>query len=77
MLHRSLGLFDQDTRHRKLEALGDPLVVLNKIVPWEMFREPLEAFAKRYDAQEPSQIDLAVPKLKKNFGKKDADGTSS
>lgn len=43
MLHRTLGLFDQDTRHRKLEALGDPLVVLNKIVPWEMFREPLEA----------------------------------
>lgn len=43
MQHRSLGLFDQDTRYRKLEVLGDPLVVLNKIVPWEMFREPLEA----------------------------------
>ena len=43
MRHRPLGLFDQDTRQRKLEALGDPLVVLNKIVPWEMFREQLEA----------------------------------
>jgi IS5 family transposase len=43
MRHRPLGLFDQDTRQRKLEALGDPLVVLNKIVPWEMFRERLEA----------------------------------
>ena len=42
-----------------------------------LFREPLEVFAERYDAQEPSQIDLAVPKLKKNIGKKDVDGTSS
>jgi len=41
--HRALGLFDQDTRHRKLESLGDPLVVLNRIIPWEIFREPLEA----------------------------------
>jgi len=43
MSHRTLGLFDQDTRHRKLEALGDPLVMLNQIVMWSMFREPLEA----------------------------------
>ncbi|WP_049624015.1 IS5/IS1182 family transposase, partial [Frateuria defendens] len=43
MSQRSLGLFDQDTRYRKLEALGDPLVVLGRIVPWSMFREPLEA----------------------------------
>lgn len=42
-----------------------------------LFREPLDVFAKRYDVQEPSQIDLAVPKLKKNIGKKDVDGTSS
>ena len=43
MPHRSLGLFDQETRHRKLEALGDPLVMLKQIVPWSIFREPLEA----------------------------------
>ncbi len=43
MSSRPLGLFDQDTRYRKLEALGDPLVLLAKIVPWSIFREPLEA----------------------------------
>jgi len=42
-MSRHLGLFDQETRYRKLESLGDPLVVLNKIVPWSLFREPLEA----------------------------------
>lgn len=42
-MNRPLGLFDQDTRYRKLEKLGDPLVVLNQIVPWSIFREPLEA----------------------------------
>jgi IS5 family transposase len=43
MTHRPLGLFDQDTRYRKLESLGDPLVILGKIVPWSIFREPLES----------------------------------
>ena len=43
MTTRPLGLFDQDTRYRKLETLGDPLVLLAKIVPWSIFREPLEA----------------------------------
>lgn len=43
MQQRALGLFDQETRQRKLEALGDPLVMLEKIVPWSIFREPLEA----------------------------------
>ena len=42
-----------------------------------LFREPAEAFIKRYD-QKPAtaQNDLAVPKLKKNIGKQqDKDGT--
>ena len=43
MSPRTLGLFDQDTRHRKLEGLGDPLVMLIPIVMRSMFREPLEA----------------------------------
>lgn len=43
MKQRPLGLFDQDVRYRKLESLGDPLVTLNRIVPWSIFREPLEA----------------------------------
>ena len=42
-----------------------------------LFREPLELFAKRYDADQSSQVDLAMPKLKKNIGKKDVGGASS
>jgi hypothetical protein len=42
-----------------------------------LFREPIEAFLKRYD-QKPAmmQDDLALPKLKKNISKQDKDGTT-
>lgn len=42
-----------------------------------LFREPIDAFVKRYD-QKPvtGQDDLAMPKLKKNVGKQDKDGTN-
>ncbi|EQD33765.1 transposase IS4 family protein [mine drainage metagenome] len=43
MTSRPLGLFDQETRQRKLQALGDPLVALNTIVPWAIFRTTLES----------------------------------
>ena len=43
MTSRPLGLFDQETRQRKLQALGDPLVTLNTIVPWAIFRTTLES----------------------------------
>ncbi len=42
MAARPLGLFDQEIRQRKLQALGDPLVELDRIVPWRMFRETLQ-----------------------------------
>ena len=42
MTARPLGLFDQEIRQRKLQALGDPLVELDRIVPWRMFRETLQ-----------------------------------
>jgi hypothetical protein len=43
-----------------------------------LFREPLEAFVKRYDQMPLGQHDLAVPKLKRNIGKQqDQDGTGS
>ena len=42
MIARPLGLFDQEIRQRKLQALGDPLVELDRIVPWRMFRETLQ-----------------------------------
>ncbi len=43
MTSRPLGLFDQEIRQRKLQALGDPLVALNTIVPWAIFRTKLES----------------------------------
>ena len=43
MTSRPLGLFDQEIRQRKLQSLGDPLVELDRIVPWGMFRETLES----------------------------------
>ena len=42
MTARPLGLFDQEIRQRKLRALRNPLVELDRIVPWGMFRETLE-----------------------------------
>ncbi len=42
-----------------------------------LFKEPIEAFAKRYDQKPEIQNDLAVPKLKKDIGKKQGkDGTT-
>jgi len=43
MTSRSLGLFDQGTRQRDLQALRDSLVALNTIVPWGVFRVTLES----------------------------------
>jgi len=37
------GLFDWQIRFEQLDNGGDPLVKLNQIVNWELFRKPLEA----------------------------------
>ncbi len=54
------GFFDWQFRYEKLDATGDPLVQLNKVIKWERFRSQLEkirekdrknnAGAKPYDA---------------------------
>ena len=54
------GFFDWQFRYEKLDATGDPLVQLNKVIQWERFRSQLEkihekdrknnAGAKPYDA---------------------------
>ncbi|HJX30436.1 MAG TPA: IS5 family transposase [Thermodesulfobacteriota bacterium] len=36
------GLFDRQNRFEKLDKNGDPLVKLNKVVPWNSFRPALE-----------------------------------
>ena len=43
MTARPLGLSNQEIRPRKLQALGDPLLALNTIVLWAMFRPMLES----------------------------------
>ena len=54
MTSRPLGLFDQEIRQRKLQALGDPLVELDRIVPWGMFRETLESM--RSEGRDPRKV---------------------
>jgi len=54
------GMFDVEFRLEKIDKNGDPLVLLNKVINWEMFRPTLErirekkrlsnAGAKPYDA---------------------------
>ena len=51
MTFRPVGLFDQEIRQRKLQTLGDPLVELDRIVPWGMFRLTLELM--RSEGHEP------------------------
>jgi len=45
MMHT--GLFDWQTRFEQLDNGGDPLVKLNQIVNWELFRSPLETIRDR------------------------------
>jgi hypothetical protein len=38
-----LGFFDADKRLAALSANGDPLEVIDRLVPWESFRADIEA----------------------------------
>lgn len=42
-----LGFFDLDERYARLNERDplDPLIKLNQIIHWEVFREPLSVFA--------------------------------
>ncbi len=39
---RQAGMFEMDNRLGKIDSNGDPLVKLNEVVDWEMFRPELE-----------------------------------
>jgi hypothetical protein len=41
-----------------------------------LFKETLHAFVRRYDGKPGMQQDLAIPTLKKQFGKQDKDGST-
>lgn len=43
------GFWDVDERYALLSDAGDPLVKLNEVVPWEVFRKPLAKALKRSD----------------------------
>jgi len=38
-----LGFFDADNRLTELWAKGDPLEAIDRLVPWDSFREDIEA----------------------------------
>ncbi len=41
------GLFDEELRLEKLTKSGDPLVEMNKLIDWEMFRPLLTKVLKK------------------------------
>lgn len=41
------GLFDEEFRLERLSKLHDPLVLVNKLIKWELFREELTAVFKK------------------------------
>lgn len=57
--------------------LSIQIAVPDRYMDGWLFREPIDEFIKRYD-QKPmvTQDDLATPKLKKNIGSQDKDGTT-
>lgn len=42
MKNGQISLFDEEKKYDQISELGDPLEKLNKIMDWEMFRDPLE-----------------------------------
>jgi IS5 family transposase len=44
-----LGFFDADKRLAALSAKGDPLEVIDRLVPWESFRADIEAVVRTSD----------------------------
>ena len=47
-----MGFFDADKRLSMLSAKGDPLVDISSLVPWETFRDDIEAVVLTADAKE-------------------------
>ena len=49
-----LGFFDTDKRLAALSAKGDPLEAIDRLVPWESFREDIEAVVQTREAERKS-----------------------
>ena len=64
------GLFDTHIRMKKIEKNGDPLVMLNQMIDWEMFRAKLETIRPpkppepcRYPGRKPYDVILMFKML--------------
>ena len=61
------GLFDWQTRFEQLDNSGDPLVKLNEIVNWELFRRDQEQIRDRdrqsCDGRKPSSMNAEPRRL--------------
>jgi IS5 family transposase len=44
---KQLHLFGSETQLERLKKLGDPLIKINELVDWEMFREPIETAIRK------------------------------
>ena len=49
-----LGFFDTDKRLAALSAKGDPLEAIDRLMPWESFREDIEAVVQTREAERKS-----------------------
>ncbi len=49
-----MGFFDLTSRYAGLDAKNDPLLMLDKVVPWESFRDRLETVWRRPDVERKS-----------------------
>jgi hypothetical protein len=44
-----MNIFSSQIQLDRLEKMGDPLIEINKIINWEIFREPLEKALRKPD----------------------------
>jgi hypothetical protein len=44
---KQLNLYGTETQLGRLTRLGDPLVKINELIDWEMFREIIEAAIRK------------------------------
>ena len=44
---KQAGMFEMDNRTGKIDCNGDPLVKLNEVIGWEMFRSKLEGIRQK------------------------------
>lgn len=51
MKNKQVSLFDEENRMKFLSGLGDPLEKLNKVIKWEMFRQPLTKACRKENAE--------------------------